>query len=87
MRHSQTHPYVHRDNKIQAWFNWEQQAVHAADWSYVTITERCPTANSTMVAFEADAWEAGLDAEISNQGLMRQWLNQILADGLSRDAM
>ncbi|KAM6509851.1 hypothetical protein FALCPG4_017491 [Fusarium falciforme] len=84
---NQTHPYVHRDNKIQAWFNWEQQAVHAADWSYVTITERCPTANSTMVAFEADAWEAGLDAEISNQGLMRQWLNQILADGLSRDAI
>ncbi|EEU37113.1 uncharacterized protein NECHADRAFT_52281 [Fusarium vanettenii 77-13-4] len=84
---NQTHPYVHSDSKIQAWFNWEEQAVHAADWSYVTITERCPTANSTMVAFEADAWEAGLDAEISNQGLMRQWLNQILVDGLSRDAI
>ncbi|KAM0430061.1 hypothetical protein ACHAPT_006067 [Fusarium lateritium] len=84
---NQTHPYVHRDSKIQAWFNWEQQATHAADWTYVTVTERCPTANSTIVAFEGDAWEAGLDAEISNQGLMHQWLNQILADGLTRDAI
>ncbi|KAM5344034.1 hypothetical protein ACJ41O_012571 [Fusarium nematophilum] len=84
---NQTHPYVHRDTKIQAWFNWEKQATHAADWSYVTVTERCPTANSSIVAFEADAWEAGLDAEISNQGLMRQWLDQVLADGLTRDAI
>ncbi|KAH6886173.1 hypothetical protein B0T10DRAFT_530431 [Thelonectria olida] len=84
---NQTHPYVHRDDKIQAWFNWEQQATHAADWSYVTVTERCPAANSTIVAFEADAWEAGLDTEVSNQGLMRQWLDQLLADGLTRDAI
>ncbi|KAF5009447.1 hypothetical protein FDECE_4330 [Fusarium decemcellulare] len=84
---NETHPYVHRDNKIQAWFNWEKQATHAADWTYVAITERCPTPNSPVVAFEADAWEAGLDAEVSNQGLMRQWLHQIYTDALPRDTI
>ncbi|EXK25181.1 hypothetical protein FOMG_18157 [Fusarium oxysporum f. sp. melonis 26406] len=53
---NQTHPYVHRDGKIQAWFNWEDQATHSADWSYVTVTKRCPTAKSPIVAFQADAW-------------------------------
>lgn len=84
---SQTHPYVHRDGKIQAWFNWEDQATHSADWSYVTVTKRCPTAKSPIVVFQADAWQAGLDAETSDQALMRQWLDQTLRDGLTRDAM
>ncbi|KAM5344363.1 hypothetical protein ACJ41O_012900 [Fusarium nematophilum] len=84
---NETHPYVHRDSKIQAWFLWEEQATHAVDWSYAVITEKCPTANSSIVALEADAWEAGVPAEQSDQALMRQWLDQVLADGLTRDAI
>ncbi|EWZ34014.1 hypothetical protein FOZG_13696 [Fusarium oxysporum Fo47] len=68
---NQTHPY----------------ATHSADWSYVTVTKSCPTAKSPIVAFQADAWQAGLDAETSDQALMRKWLDQTLRDGLTRDAI
>ncbi|RKK46140.1 hypothetical protein BFJ66_g8691 [Fusarium oxysporum f. sp. cepae] len=68
-------------------FNWEDQATHSADWSYVTVTKSCPTVKSPIVAFQADAWQAGLDAETSDQALMRQWLDQTLRDGLTRDAI
>ncbi|KAG8672180.1 hypothetical protein FPOAC1_005442 [Fusarium poae] len=81
---NQSHPYKHTDGKIVAWFNWVAQGPHASDWTYVVITELCPSADSPVVAFEADCWEAGLDAELSNQGQMRQWLDQISSDGLPR---
>ncbi|KAF5642513.1 uncharacterized protein FTJAE_3670 [Fusarium tjaetaba] len=83
---NQTHPYVHRDNKVQAWFNWADQAPHAADWTYVMITERCPDRNSSIFVYEADTWEAGLSVELGNQQQMRQWLDQLLEDGLPRSA-
>ncbi|KAI3580675.1 hypothetical protein IWW34DRAFT_819652 [Fusarium oxysporum f. sp. albedinis] len=51
------------------------------------VTFNCPTAKSPIVAFQADAWQAGLDAETSDQALMRQWLDQTLRDGLTRDAI
>ncbi|KAL6917141.1 hypothetical protein FSST1_008636 [Fusarium sambucinum] len=81
---NQSHPYTHTDGTITAWFNWEAQAAHASDWTYVVITELCASAYSPVIAFEADSWEAGLDAEFSNQGQMRQWLDQIVSDGLPR---
>lgn len=37
-----------------------------------------------MVAFEADAWEAGINIERSSMGQMRQWLDQIVVDGLPK---
>ncbi|KAH7147579.1 hypothetical protein DER46DRAFT_671308, partial [Fusarium sp. MPI-SDFR-AT-0072] len=83
---NQTHPYVHRDNKVQAWFNWADQAPHAADWTYVMVTERCPDKDSSIFVFEADTWEAGLGVDLGNQQQMRQWLDQILDDGLPRSA-
>jgi hypothetical protein len=86
-KRSQSHPYKHTDGKIVAWFNWVAQGPHASDWTYVVITELCPSADSPVVAFEADCWEAGLDAELSNQGQMRQWLDQISSDGLPRHTM
>ncbi|RBA18139.1 hypothetical protein FPRO05_11155 [Fusarium proliferatum] len=82
---NQTHPYVHRD--VQAWFNWADQAPHAADWTYVMVTERCPNKNSSIFVFEADTWEAGLSVDLGNQQQMRQWLDQLLDDGLPRSAM
>ncbi|PTD06895.1 hypothetical protein FCULG_00005498 [Fusarium culmorum] len=81
---NETHPYMHNDDKIAAWFNWEDQPSHASDWTYVVVTERCASADSPVVAFEADSWEAGLDAELSSQSQMRQWLDQIVSDGLPR---
>lgn len=83
---SDTHPYVHSDGNIQAWFLWEKQATHAADWSYVFITEKCPGPESPVALLEADVWQAGLPAGESDQALMRQWLDQLLRDGVSSNA-
>ncbi|KPM43977.1 hypothetical protein AK830_g2647 [Neonectria ditissima] len=82
-----THPYVHSDEHIQAWFMWEQQATHAADWSYSFITTKCPSEDSPVAVLEADAWQAGLPAEQSDQALMRQWLDQVVGDGLTDKAI
>ncbi|EWG51806.1 hypothetical protein FVEG_10687 [Fusarium verticillioides 7600] len=59
--------YVHRDNKVQAWFNWSDQAPHAADWTYVMVTEQCPDKNSSIFVYEADTWEAGLGDDLGNR--------------------
>ncbi|SCO76756.1 uncharacterized protein FRV6_00968 [Fusarium oxysporum] len=60
-------------------------------WSSIPVakfvTFKCPTAKTPIVVFQADAWQAGLDAEASDQALMRQWLDQTLRDGLTRDAI
>ncbi|KAF4446985.1 hypothetical protein F53441_9456 [Fusarium austroafricanum] len=83
---NQTHPYVHADNKIKAWFNWADQAPHAADWTYVVVTKPCAKADSPIIAYEADAWDPGHSVEMHNQAVMRQWLDQAFADGLPRHA-
>ena len=84
---SDTHPYVHRDSKTQAWFIWEEQATHAADWAYAFVTTVCPKADSPVAVFEADAWHGGVPLENNNELWMRQWLNQVRRDGLTRDAV
>ncbi|KAG8352567.1 hypothetical protein FVEN_g9349 [Fusarium venenatum] len=84
---NQSHPYTHTDGTITAWFNWEAQTAHASDWTYVFFTELCASADSPVIAFEADSWKAGLDAELSNQGQTRQWLDQIVSDGLPQHTM
>jgi hypothetical protein len=66
---------------------WQPQATHASDWSYAVITEKCPTAKSPIVALEADAWQAGVPVGQSDQALMRQWLDQLLGDGLTDKVM
>ncbi|KAL7935120.1 hypothetical protein V8C35DRAFT_279576 [Trichoderma chlorosporum] len=83
---NETHPFVYEDKNMQAWFTWQNQATHASDWSYAFVTEKCATKKSPVAVFEADAWQAGLPAEESDQGLMRQWLDQLLKDGLTPDA-
>jgi hypothetical protein len=82
-----THPYVHADSNIQAWFMWQPQATHASDWSYSFITSRSPSANSSVAVFEADVWQAGMPAEQSDQALMRHWLDQLVQDRLTMNAM
>lgn len=82
-----THPYIHADENIQAWFLWQPQATHASDWSYSFITSRNPSANSSVFVFEADVWQAGMPAEQSDQALMRHWLDQLVQDRLTMDAV
>lgn len=82
-----THPYVHTDSKIQAWFLWQPQAAHASDWSYSFISSREPSANSSVAIFEADVWQAGMPAEQSDQALMRRWLDQLVQDRLTMNAV
>ena len=52
-----------------------KQATHAVDWSYTMITSKCPTNESLVAALEADAWQAGMPPEQSDQALMWQWLD------------
>lgn len=82
-----THPYIHADGNIQAWFLWQPQATHASDWSYSFITSSNPSADSSVAVFEADVWQAGLPAEQSDQALMRHWPDQLVQDRLTMDAM
>ncbi|KAH8892699.1 hypothetical protein GQ53DRAFT_860750 [Thozetella sp. PMI_491] len=82
-----THPFVYADDDIQAWFMWQPEATHAADWSYAVIASKCPHPNSSIAVFEADAWQAGMPAEQSDQAIMRQWLDQLVQDGLTEDAI
>ncbi|KAK7704189.1 hypothetical protein SLS64_008747 [Diaporthe eres] len=82
-----THPYVHADSRTQAWFLWQPQAAHAADWSYSFIAPRRPSAGSPVAVFEADVWQAGLPAGQSDQALMRHWLDQLVRDRLTMDAV
>lgn len=72
---------------MQAWFMWQKEAVHSADWSYVMVTKTCPEPDSSMVVFNADIWSLKLNALNFDNGDARQWLDQTLEDGLSKGAM
>ena len=80
-------PYVHKDRNMQAWFMWREEAVHASDWSYMMVTSTCPGQDDGVAVFNADAWSPNTDAIQFDIGFARQWLDQILDDGLSKDAM
>ncbi|KAH7166477.1 hypothetical protein EDB81DRAFT_839002 [Dactylonectria macrodidyma] len=82
-----THPYVHSDENTQAWFMWEPQGFHASDLSYSFVTTKCPSNDSPVAVFEADVWQAGVSPALSDQAQMRQWLDQVMNDGLTKDAI
>ncbi|CAG9990374.1 unnamed protein product [Clonostachys byssicola] len=79
---NETHPYIHGDNKYQAWFLWEKEATHAIDFSYAFITEKCPTKKSDVAVIEADVWHPGMPDAQNDRQLMREWLNQVDKDGV-----
>ncbi|UPK93981.1 hypothetical protein LCI18_004916 [Fusarium solani-melongenae] len=81
-----THPYVHSDSKTQAWFVWEEQATHSADWTYALVTEKCPSKRSPVAVLEADIWHPGMPDGQNDRELMREWLNQVDKDGLPESA-
>ncbi|KAM6519328.1 hypothetical protein FALCPG4_012971 [Fusarium falciforme] len=81
-----THPYVHSDSKTQAWFIWEEQATHSADWTYAFVTEKCPSKLSPVAVLEADIWHPGMPDGKNDRELMREWLNQVNKDGLPESA-
>jgi hypothetical protein len=69
---------------MQARFLWQTEAVHSIDWTYSVITSACPTDNTSMLAFEADAWSTSVSW---NPNLARNWAQQAMSDGMSRDTM
>ncbi|KAI1009833.1 hypothetical protein LB504_003014, partial [Fusarium proliferatum] len=83
---NETHPYVHSDNKHQAWFIWEEQATHSIDWSYAFITNKCPTNESGIALIEADAWHPGMPDANNDRWEMREWLGQLDRDGVPESA-
>ncbi|KNB01488.1 hypothetical protein FOXG_04717 [Fusarium oxysporum f. sp. lycopersici 4287] len=83
---NETHPYIHSDSKHQAWFIWEEQATHSIDWSYAFITDKCPTNKSGIAVIEADAWHPGMPDANNDRWEMREWLGQLVKDGLPESA-
>ncbi|KAL7952088.1 metallo-beta-lactamase superfamily protein [Trichoderma barbatum] len=77
-------PYIHSDGKMQARFLWRPESAHSVDWTYSIITSACPSANSTMLTYVADAWSTSVP---SDPGFARSWLEQASADGLSRNTL
>lgn len=66
---------------------WREEAVHAADWSYAMVTSACPGKDDGVAVFNADAWSPNTDGIQFDLGFARQWLDQVLDDGLSKDAL
>ncbi|EXA32923.1 hypothetical protein FOVG_15896 [Fusarium oxysporum f. sp. pisi HDV247] len=75
-------PFIYSDDTMQARFIWHSEAPHAADWSYSIVTTKCPTANSTMLAYEADAFSTLTHFDTQ---LAYGWLNLAVLDGMSRN--
>lgn len=78
-------PFIYTDGKMQVRFLWRPEAAHAIDWAYAMITTSCPSANSSMILYEADAW-SNVIVTFSDT-LALQWLDQIRGDGVSHNAM
>jgi hypothetical protein len=51
------------------------------------VTSTCPGQNGDIVVFNADAWSPGTNATRFDQGFARQWLDQIVDDGLTPNAL
>lgn len=84
IRCSENKPYIHSDGKMQARFLWRPEAAHSVDWTYSVITTACPSANSTILTYVADAWSTAFPYD---SAFARSWLVQASADGLSRNAL
>ncbi|KAL7906632.1 metallo-beta-lactamase superfamily protein [Trichoderma velutinum] len=78
-------PFIHSDGKMQVRFLWRPEAAHSIDWSYAMITTSCPSAKSSMVLYEGDAWS---NVIITFPDLVAlQWMDQIRGDGVSQNAI
>ncbi|KAL7934339.1 metallo-beta-lactamase superfamily protein [Trichoderma chlorosporum] len=78
-------PFIHSDGKMQVRFMWRPEAAHSEDWSYAMITSSCPSADSSMVLYEGDAWS---NVIITFPDLVAlQWLDQIRGDGVGQNAI
>ncbi|KAM0458584.1 hypothetical protein ACHAPV_005976 [Trichoderma viride] len=78
-------PFIYSDGKMQVRFLWRPEAAHAIDWAYAMITTSCPSANSSMILYEADAW-SNVIVTFSDT-LALQWLDQIRGDGVGHNAI
>ncbi|KAL9106594.1 MAG: hypothetical protein Q9227_008377 [Pyrenula ochraceoflavens] len=80
-------PVILRDNITQARFMWTSGAVHAEDWAYAIVTSANPSANSGIMAFEADAINTGGFSPAPDVDEFKQFVQQAEADGLARSAV
>lgn len=69
---------------MQARFLWRPEADHSVDWTYSIITSACPSANSSIMAYVADAYST---STAYDNAVARNWLKQAMTDGLSRAAL
>jgi hypothetical protein len=72
---------------MQVRFIWHPDAPHADDWAYGIVTSTCPKGDSPIAVIEADVWNPGFAAESLDNRLVRPWLEQVAADGLSLHAL
>jgi len=69
---------------MQARFLWQPNTPHSADWTYAIVTTVCPDANTSMLAYSADAVSTNFESD-SNLG--DSWLLQAMDDGMSKNTM
>ncbi|KFA51015.1 hypothetical protein S40293_09923 [Stachybotrys chartarum IBT 40293] len=80
-------PYIISDGSLQARFIWRPDTPHSADFTYAIVTSACPSADSSMLAFTADAYTSLNTGFEVDKGVASQWLLQAIDDGLSRNAL
>ncbi|KAI9148722.1 hypothetical protein HJFPF1_10764 [Paramyrothecium foliicola] len=80
-------PFIISDSKLQARFIWRPDTLHSADFTYAVVTSLCPSADSSILAFTADAWTSLNTGFEVDSGNALQWLLQAIDDGLSRNAI
>jgi hypothetical protein len=51
------------------------------------VTTACPKVEDPIVIFEADTWNPGLAPDSLDEFEARTWLDQVINDGLSVNAM
>lgn len=72
---------------MQARFIWDSPAPHSEDWSYGIVTSACPKSSDGVALFEADVWSPGFPNIGIDQVVARQWLDQLVGNGLPKSTL
>lgn len=72
---------------MQVRFIWHPDAPHSEDWGYGILTSACPDQDGPIAILEADVWSPGFPEAGFNTAPIRQWLKQIIDDGVSANSM
>lgn len=72
---------------MQLSFVHMERSVHASDYSYAFATTKCPTANSTVVLFDADDYNPIVGLASGEHFELTQALHAMAQDGVPKNAM